>query len=545
MDGGGIHAAELVALLLLVLVVAFAVLAQRLKTPYPIVLVIAGLALSFLPTIPKIQLNPEVVFLVVLPPLLYGGAWQTSWRDFQQNFISIFMLAVGLVAFTAVGVAYAAPWVFAGFDWRLGLVLGAVLSTTDAIAATAIARRLGLPKRIVDILEGESLVNDATGLVALTFAVAIVVTGERPTVAQGFLRLSYLILAGIAIGLVIGLVVEWFERRLDDGPIEITVSIVVPYVAYLGAEAAHASGVMAVIACGLYLSRKSSEFFSPTVRMQAWAVWDSLTFVLNGLVFMAIGLQLPYVIGELKSYKMSGLILNGLALSVILILLRLIWMYPGAYIANLIRRKVLGHKVEMPKPRQIFIVGWTGMRGVVALAAAISLPETLESGAAFPQRNMIIFLTFAVIIVTLVGQGLTLPPLIRALGLASTGASHEEEHKARQTILRAALARLNQERAKDSKEFSEVYDTLVRMYEIKIEKFSDDHAPETIRARDHMEKHSQLLGEMLRVERRTAVHLRDEGEINDELLRQLERELDLTEERLTISHRDPKRAEEA
>ena len=543
MDGGGIHAAELIALLLLVLVVAFAVLAQKIRTPYPIVLVIAGLGLSFLPGIPKVQLNPEVVFLVVLPPLLYSGAWQTSWRDFRENFVSIFMLAVGLVAFTAIGVAFAAPWVFAGFDWRLGLVMGAVLSTTDAIAATAIARRLGLPKRIVDILEGESLVNDATGLVALTFAVALVVTGERPTVAQGILRLTYLILAGIAIGLVIGLVVEWFERRLDDGPIEITVSIVVPYIVYLAAEAAHASGVMAVIACGLYLARKSSEFFSPTVRIQAWAVWDSLTFVMNGLVFMAIGLQLPYVIGELKDYKLSSLVLDGLALSVILILLRLIWMYPGAYMANLIRRKVLGQKVAMPGLRQIFVVGWTGMRGVVALAAAISLPEALDNGAAFPQRNMIIFLTFAVIIVTLVGQGLTLPPLIRALGLSGGIASHEEEHKARQKILRAALARLNQERENDSDEFAEVYDSLVKMYETKIDKFADDHTPQTMRARNHMEKHSHLLHEMVRVERRTAVHLRNEGEINDDLLRQLEREMDLTEERLTIAHRDAKKVE--
>ena len=540
MDGGGIHAAELVALLLLLVMVSFAVLAQRLKTPYPIVLVIAGLALSFIPSVPKIQLNPEVVFLVVLPPLLYSGAWLTSWRDFRENFVSIFMLAVGLVGFTAVGVAYAAPWVFKGFDWRLGFVLGAVLSTTDAIAATAIARRLGLPKRIVDILEGESLVNDATGLVALAFAVGMVVTGERPTVGQGFLRLGYLILAGIAVGLVIGLVVEWFERRLDDGPIEITVSIIVPYVVYLAGEAAHASGVIAVIACGLYLSRKSSEFFSATVRIQAWAVWESLTFVLNGLVFMAIGLQLPYVIGELKSYKMSGLILDGLALSVLLILLRLIWMYPGTYIANLIRRKVLGQKTEMPGTKQIFVAGWTGMRGVVALAAAISIPDVLDNGSAFPQRNMIIFLTFAVIIVTLVGQGLTLPPLIRALGLAGVHASHEEEHKARQRILRAALERLNQEREKDGDEFSEVYDQLVRMYEIKIEKFSDEDAPETLRARGHMEKHSKLLGEMLRVERRTAVQMRNEGAIDDELLRQLERELDLTEERLAIAHRETK-----
>src|SRR5215475_12316678 len=468
MEGGGIHAGELVALILLVLVVLFAVLAQRLKTPYPIVLVIAGLALSFVPAIPKIQLNPDVVFLVVLPPLLYSGAWQTSWRDFRENFISIFMLAVGLVAFTAIGVAYAAPWVFKGFDWSLGFVLGAVLSPTDAIAATAIARRLGLPKRMVDILEGESLVNDATGLVALTFAVAMVVSGERPTVAQGVGRLAYLSLMGIAIGLVIGLIVEWFERRVENGPIEITMSIIVPYVVYLTAESARASGVLAVIACGLYLSRRSSEFFSPTVRLQAWAVWESLTFVLNGLVFMAIGLQLPYVIGELRDHKMSRLLIDGLSLSVILILLRLIWMYPGTFIANKIRKIVLGQRVVMPSLPQVFVAGWTGMRGVVALAAAISLPETLNNGAEFPQRNMIIFLTFAVIIVTLVGQGLTLPPLIRALGLAGTRVSHEEEHRARQKILRAALERLNHVRKKDSEEFAEVYDALVKTYQTKI-----------------------------------------------------------------------------
>lgn len=539
MDGAGIHAAELIALILLILVVLFAVLAQRLKTPYPIVLVIAGLALSFVPAVPKIQLNPQVVFLVVLPPLLYSGAWQTSWRDFRQNFVSIFMLAVGLVAFTAVGVAYAAPWVFPAFDWRLGFVLGAVLSTTDAIAATAIARRVGLPKRIVDILEGESLVNDATGLVALAFAVALVVTGERPSASQSIARLLFLICVGIVIGLAIGFFVEWIERRIDDGPIEITLSVVVPYVAYLTAESAHASGVMAVIACGLYLSRKSSEFFSPTVRLQAWAVWDSLTFVLNGLVFMAIGLQLPYVISDLKDYKLSTLVFYGLALSAILILLRLIWMYPGTFIANRIRRKLLKQNAPMPAPRQIFVVGWTGMRGVVALAAAISLPEVLNNGTEFPQRDMIIFLTFAVIIVTLVGQGLTLPPLIRALGLAGTHASHEEEHRARQKILRVALDRLNKERAKDNEEFSEVYDALVKLYQTKIEKFEDENRPETQRAREHIEKHSHLMREMIRVERRAAVHLRDEGEISDELLRQLERELDLSEERITIAHRDP------
>ncbi|MGB6596764.1 MAG: cation:proton antiporter, partial [Candidatus Acidiferrum sp.] len=255
MEGGGIHAFELVFLLLLVFVVVFAVLARKLQTPYPIVLVIAGLLLSFLPGIPKVTLNPDVVFLVVLPPLLYYGAWLTPWREFRFNLVSICLLAFGLVGFTVAGVAATAKWVFAGFDWRLGFVLGAVVATTDAIAATSIAKRVGLPQGIVDILEGESLLNDATGLLALEFGVAMVVTGETPTFGAGLLRLSYLTIAGVVLGLLVGIVVESIHKRIDDGPIEITLSIIVPYAAYLAAEAIHSSGVLAVVACGLYMSR--------------------------------------------------------------------------------------------------------------------------------------------------------------------------------------------------------------------------------------------------------------------------------------------------
>src|SRR5713226_3677911 len=268
MQGSGIHTIELVFLLLLLFVVAFAALARRLKTPYPIVLVIAGLPLSFMPGIPRISLNPDVIFLVVLPPLLYSAAWLTSWREFKFNLVSILMLAFGLVGFTVLGVAETTHLVFAGFDWRLGFVLGAVVATTDAIAATSIAKRVGLPQRIVDILEGESLMNDATGLLALEFGVAMVVQGQTPTLGSGALRLTYLIAIGIGIGFLLGLVVEWFERRIDDGPIEIVVSILTPYAAYLAAESVRASGVLAVVACGLYLSRQSSEFFSASVRMQ-------------------------------------------------------------------------------------------------------------------------------------------------------------------------------------------------------------------------------------------------------------------------------------
>lgn len=337
MQSGGIHAVEIVFLVLLLFVVVFAALARKLQTPYPIVLVVAGLFLSFIPGIPKIPLNPDVVFLAVLPPLLYSAAWLTSWRDFKHNLVSILLLAFGLVGFTALGVAETTRWVFKGFDWRLGFVLGAVVATTDAIAATSIAKRLGLPQGIVDILEGESLVNDATGLLALEFAIAMVVNGRIPAMAEGGFRLTYLIAVGLAIGLVVGLIVNWIEHHIDDGPIEIVISILTPYAAYLAADSVRASGVLAVVACGLYVSWKSSEFFSASVRLQTSAVWGSLTFAINGLVFVLMGLQLPYVLAGIREYSLRQLLLYGVLFSGIVIVLRLLWMYPGAYLAFVIR----------------------------------------------------------------------------------------------------------------------------------------------------------------------------------------------------------------
>ncbi len=407
MEATGIHGAELILLLLLLFVAVFAALARRLETPYPIVLVIAGVLLGFVPGIPRIVLEPELIFLVVLPPLLYAAAWVTSWRDFSHNLVSISMLAFGLVGFTVAGVAMAGPWLFAGFDWRVGFVLGAVVATTDAIAAAFIAKRIGLPKRIVDLLEGESLLNDATGLLALEFAVAMVVHGQNPTVSSGLLRLLYLTFAGIGSGLLLARIVEWFEHRIDDGPIEIAVSILVPYAAYLTAEAMHASGVLAVVAAGLYLGRKSSEFFSPNVRLQAQAVWNSLTFILNGLVFVLIGLQLPYVLEGVNELSIGRLIFYGALFSLFLIVLRLVWTFPGAYVSHVIRTRLLHQNESRPGVRQIFVVGWTGMRGVIALAAAMSLPQTIADGSPFPHRDLIVFLTFCVILVTLVFQGLS------------------------------------------------------------------------------------------------------------------------------------------
>jgi len=535
---GHIHALEIVLLLLLTFVVAFAALARKLKTPYPIVLVIAGLVLGFIPGIPEFHLNPEAIFLVVLPPLLYSAAWVTSWRDFVFHLTSISMLAFGLVAFTVFGIAFAAPHIFPGFTWQLGFVLGAVVSTTDAIAATSIARRVGLPRTIVDILEGESLINDASGLLALEFGVAMLMRGQIPSASEALLRLSYLIAAGLAIGLIIGKFVEWFEHHIEDGPIEIAFSLLVPYAAYLAADTIRGSGVLAVVACGLYLSRKSARFFSPQVRLQTWAFWNSFTFILNGLVFVLIGLQLRYVLAGIREISLRQAIVYGLIFSAIVIALRLLWTYPGARVSWLIRTRLLHQRYKCPPARQTFVVGWTGMRGVIALAAALSLPERLANGDPFPQRSLIIFLTFIVIFVTLVLQGLTLPWVIRKLGLAQAAGPNCEEREARRIIAQTVLDRIQEARAQDRPEFAPIYEDLHHHYSHRLvaartgqETESDDISAHILRAQD-------LSLELLRTERETALALRSEGRINDDVLRTLEYELDLRESQLAPAAED-------
>src|SRR5580698_5441373 len=331
---------QAIFLLLLVFVAVFAGLARRLKVPYPILLVVAGLLLSFLPGMPRIGLDPNLVFLVFLPPLLYSAAWTLSWREFQRNFASIAMLAVGLVSFTVLGLALAAGSLLPGFDWKAAVLLGAVVAATDAIAATSIARRVGLPQRIVEILEAESLVNDGTGLLALQFGLVMLMTGRTPSVVEGVGRLVFLTGGGVLIGLAIGGMVALFERWVDDGPIEIVISILVPYVAYLMGDRAHVSGVIAVIACSMYMSRKSPEYTSPQVRLQTTAVWDALTFVLNGIVFVLIGLQLPYVMGQIGGMSRIVLLEYGVGFSVVMIAVRLAWVYGETYIAYAVRRWV-------------------------------------------------------------------------------------------------------------------------------------------------------------------------------------------------------------
>jgi monovalent cation/hydrogen antiporter len=529
-SGAGIQAVQAVFLLLLVFVAMFAGLARRLKVPYPILLVIAGLLLSFLPGMPRIGLDPDLVFLVFLPPLLYSAAWTLSWREFQRNFVSIAMLAVGLVLFTVVGLALAAGSLLPGFDWKAAVLLGAVVAATDAIAATSIARRVGLPQRIVDILEAESLVNDGTGLLALQFGLLMLVTGHTPSLVEGVGRLVFLTGGGVLIGLAIGAVVAWFEKWVDDGPIEIVISILVPYAAYLMGARAHVSGVIAVIACSMYMSRKSPEYMSPQVRLQATAVWDALTFVLNGIVFVLIGLQLPYVMGQIGGMSRVVLLEYGVGFSGVMIAVRMAWVYGETYAVYAVRRWARKAGVEKPEPRRLFVIGWGGMRGVLSLAAAVSLPYALPDGRTFPQRSMIIFLAFCLIVATLVVQGLTLPWLIRRLGLSESGGMNGEEQEARRVLLREALVHLDRKRSKNRGQ-SAMFGELIASYQQRLDAMPVEREERGRGLVDQARRSDAILA-VLQAQRETLIRLRDEGQIDDEVLRTLQRELDLEESRV-------------
>jgi monovalent cation/hydrogen antiporter len=527
----GIHHLELTLLLLVLLVAGLATLAQRFKIPYPIVLFIGGVVLSLVPHLPRVALNPDVVFLVVLPPLLYVGGFNTSWRDFHKNLVSILMLAFGLVGFTVFGIALGTGWLIPGFDYRLGAVLGAVVSTTDAIAAGAIAKRLGLPRRIVDVLEGESLVNDASGLLALQFAVALVVAGTRPPPGLAMLELMWLISGGVSVGLLAAFLIHKASLNITDSPVEITLSLATPYMAYLAAEGIHASGVLSVVVCGLYLGRKNSETLSINARLDSSAVWKTLEFGLNGLVFILMGLQLPLILSGIHNLSAGQLARYGATFAILVIVLRIIWVYPGAAIAYWIRHHLLHQEGAKPTGKQIFIVAWTGMRGVLSLAAAISLPTVLEDGSPFPQRNVIIFLTFCVIFATLVLQGLTLPAVIRKLGLSAGSTLNMEEQQARLLILNTVLDYLG-DLTKDSKpEHATIYEDMIRHYRGRVT-LIEAGGQEKLEQEIAVARYERNLTQELRaLERSTAVILRNEDRINDELLRVIERELDLSEAR--------------
>ena len=516
---------------LLLAVVVLALMARRLAVPYPILFVIGGLALSLIPKLPGVRLDPELVFLFFLPPLLFPAALFTSWRDFRANLRTISLLAVGLVLFTTVTVALLAHY-FMGLPLSVGFVLGAIVSPPDAIAASAIADTLKIPRRIVTILEGESLVNDAIALVAYRFAVVAVVTGSfsLPQAGGHFILMS---LGGLMVGLLVGWLAEQFHKRVDDAPIEVTVSLLTPFVAYLLAEHLDLSGVLAVVTAGLYLGWRMPELLSFKTRLQGGPVWEMVQFLLNGFVFILIGLQLPAVLHALSAHSVPvhRLIWYALMISLAVILVRILWVFPAIYLPRWILQR---HSKRNPPPRwrHVTIIAWTGMRGVLSLAAALALPLTQRDGSPFPGRDLILFLTFTVILVTLVVQGLSLPPLIRWLGVKDDGSSASEERKARLKANQEAYARLN-EIEEDDPAKADALKRLRIEYEDHIRQVEGaTSASAGTSLRRFSSEYERLSLAALVQERQTILHLRNEDVISDEVLRRIQRDIDLAEARL-------------
>jgi monovalent cation/hydrogen antiporter len=413
---------QLVLLAVLAAITALTALAPVLRVPYPILLVLGGLALGFIPGIPAVTLPPELVLVGVLPPLLYSASFFTSLRDFRRNLGPISLLAVGLVVATMLAVAVVAR-LATDLSWPAAFVLGAVVAPTDPLAATAIARRFGLPRRIVTIVEGESLVNDATALVLYGVAVTAVTTGAFSIWDAG-LDFAVSVVGGVAVGLAVGWAVAFVRIRLDNIPAEITISLLTGFLAYIPAQALHVSGVLAAVTAGFYLGWRSPEVSTPAMRIQVLPVWETLVFVLNALLFTLVGLQLRPILDALRNQSATDLIFDAFAVTLTVVVVRLVWVFasPRHYPA---------------------IIGWMGIRGAVSLAAALALPLETDAGTAFPGRELIIFLAFAVLVGTLVGQGLTLPKLIRKREFEDDGLEEKEHTKARIRAAEGASPRLH------------------------------------------------------------------------------------------------------
>jgi Na+/H+ antiporter len=519
---------SLVLAAILVAVALLLIVAQQVRVPYPILLVVGGLGLSFVPGIPEIQLPPDLVLIAVLPPLLYGTAFFTSLRDLRENAGAISLLAVGLVLTTMLVVAAVAHFLIPDLSWHGAFVLGAVVSPTDPTAAAAIAERLGLPRRIVALIEGESLVNDGTALVAYKFAVVAVVTGTFSLAdAAGSFVLN--VAGGIAIGLGIGFLIRQVRRRLDDPPLEITISLLSGFFAYLPAQAAGVSGVLAAVTVGIYMGWHTPELTSAQTRLQGIAVWEIVFFLLNALLFTLIGLQLPGILDALSGRSTATLIGYAAAVTAAVIAARFLWVVPGTYLTARFRRR--RRPIQDPVKTAI-LLGWSGMRGAVSLAAALALPLTTDAGQPFPDRQLIIFLTFGVIFGTLVLQGLTLPAVVKTLGLEDEGRAEKEEAKARVYAAEAALARL-EELAEEDWVREDTLERLRGLFGFRRERFSSRFDPESDGAiEDRSAAFQRLQRELLEAERNAVFELRRTGRIDDAVMRRVVRDLDLEEARL-------------
>jgi monovalent cation/hydrogen antiporter len=519
---------ELIVFGLLVAVAGLAVLARAVGVPYPVTLVLGGAVIGFLPGVPSVELDPDLVLLIFLPPLLYGAAFFTSVRDLRRNAKAIAELSIPLVLVTMVAVALVAHHVI-GLDWGPAFVLGAIVSPTDAVAPAEIMRRVGAPRRLTTIIEGENLTNDWTALVLYRFAIAAVVTGSF-SLLESIPEFFLTGVGGVALGLGIGRVIREVRARIDDPPIEITISILSGYAAYLPAEELGLSGVMAAVTVGLYMGWHTPQLTTPLMRLQGVATWEILTFLLNAVLFLLVGLQLPRVVEGLSGQGPGELVAWGLLVSAVVIGVRLLWMLLIPYAVQMADRHASHGPRRAPFAERLAI-GWAGMRGSVSLAAALAIPLQTDAGAAFPNRDLIIFLAFGVIIVTLVGQGLTLGPLINRLGLWDDGVEEREERVARQRLADAGLGRIDQ---LDNPDWisEESLGRARSILDYRSRRFSALAGGDGDEFEQRTDAWRRLMHELYNAQREELVEMRNRGEISDEVRRKIERDLDLEESRL-------------
>jgi Na+/H+ antiporter len=528
--------------LLLILVLLFAVfllimLGQRLKISYPIFLVMAGLGISFIPGIPRISLNPEIIFLIFLPPLLYEAAWYTSWNDFWKWRRPIGMLAFGLVFFTSFIVAFVSNAMIPGFTLALGFLLGGIISPPDAVAATSVLKNVKVPGRVTVILEGESLINDASSLIVFRVAILAIITGNF-SVSHAIGDFFLVAGMGIVIGLVIANIMYVIHRYLPTtAGIDAALTLMSPYFMYIAAEHFHFSGVMAVVSGGLFLSFRSNDIFSESKsRIQTISTWATVVFILNGLVFILIGLELPIIIENLGDYSIADGIKYGLIISAIIIVIRILYVLPIAYVP-----KWLGQQVRMdhvnPTWKGPLIIGWAGMRGVVSLASALSVPLLLNDGSAFPHRNLILFITFVVILVTLVFQGLTLPLIIKWVNIKDMEdfpPEEEQEAAINLRLMHLALKELKQKYAfeiTDNELVGFLKDKLESDITIVDQRLASMECDATQQA--EIDLYNKVLIHLYKVQRKELVKMRKEKAYSDEELRKHESQLDLDEAKIT------------
>ena len=519
---------ELIVFGLLLAVAGLAVLARLVGVPYPITLVVGGAVIGFLPGVPTVELDPDVVLLIFLPPLLYGAAFFTSVRELRRDARSIATLAIPLVFATMAAVAVVVHEVV-GLGWSESFVLGAIVSPTDAVAPAEIMRRVGAPRRLLAIIEGESLTNDWTALVLYRVAVAAVVSGSF-TLWEAGLEFIASGIGGLAVGLAAGWLIRQVRARIDDPPIEITISILSGYVGYLPAEALGFSGVVAAVTTGLYMAWYTPQLTTPVLRLQTLAVWEILTFLLNALLFLLVGLQLPSIIDGLQARAAGELALWGALVSAVVIGVRMAWVLMLPLVLRRVDRRESQRARRIPWEDRL-VLGWAGIRGSVSLAAALAIPLQTHSGDPFPERDLVIFLAFTVILVTLIGQGLTLGLVVRALDVEDDGMEGHEDTLARRRVAEAALERLD-ELGEPDWISPESVSRARQLYDYRERRFGalEDGADENFE--DRADAWRRLMYELYDAQRQALLELRNQGEISDDVRRNVERDIDLEETRI-------------